>query len=121
MSFYHSPDQINAMTPEAAAPHAAQAHTYAYYYPDLSPLPPLVPQYLPRVKTPDRKALIGEWLSNHRRIEGDNGWWNWEGSRTFVFVDGHAEYRDARSLRAAMDGWPDPNLTVDGSRGADVD
>jgi prepilin-type N-terminal cleavage/methylation domain-containing protein len=106
MCFYHSPDQINSMTSAAAC--------YS------NPLPP-VAQHLARVKMPEKKALAGEWFSNHVRVVKDNGWWNWEGGRTFIFVDGHAEFRDARSLRPANDGWPDINLTHDGIRGADVD
>lgn len=106
MSFYHTPEQIDAMDDKA--------DTY-------SGAVPSAPQYLARVRTPEQKAIIGEWLSIHRRAEGDNGWWNWSGSRNFLFVDGHVEFRDARSLRAANDGWPDPNLTHGGIRGQDVD
>ncbi len=106
MCFYHSVDQINAMS--------SAEDTYA------NPVP-TIPRYLPRVKTADRKILAGEWLSNHRRVDDDNGWWIWEGSRNFLFVDGHVDYRDAKSIKAANDGWPDPNLTLDGIRGADID
>jgi prepilin-type processing-associated H-X9-DG protein len=106
MAFYHSPDQINAMS--------AAADTW-------SNPQPVVPQYLGRVKTPGQKILVGEWTSNHRPAPGDNGWWNWLGSRNCLFVDGHAEYRAAISIHAANDGWPDANLTRDGVRGGDVD
>jgi hypothetical protein len=105
MSFYHTPEQINAI--------AAATGTY-------SNPPPTVPQRLGRVRTPDKKILAGEWLSNHCRIDKDGGWWTWEGSRVFLFVDGRIEYRSAASLLAANDGWPDANLTRDGLRGADV-
>lgn len=106
MAFYHSPDQINTLT--------TSADTWS------NPLPP-IPQYLGRVRTAERKILAGEWTSNHRPAPADNGWWNWQGSRNMLFVDGHVEYRDAASLRPANDTWPDPNLTHDGIRGQDID
>jgi prepilin-type N-terminal cleavage/methylation domain-containing protein/prepilin-type processing-associated H-X9-DG protein len=106
MSFYHSPDQIDAMT--------TPADTYG------NPVPS-VPQFLARVKCPEKKALAGEWTSNHVRVDGDNGWWNWGGGRNFLFVDGHALYLDAAAIRAANDGLPDVNLTVNGSRGKDIE
>jgi prepilin-type processing-associated H-X9-DG protein len=108
MAFYHSPSQINAMTTPAAT---------------WSNLPPPLPQSLSRVKSPGKKVLVGEWKSNHNSVPGDadNGWWNWLGSRNYLFVDGHVEYLDAVSLHPANDGCPDPNLTADGARGADVD
>ncbi len=108
MAFYHSPDQINAMNDAAATWSNAQ---------------PVVPQYLARVKMPGQKILVGEWTSNHNPVPGgaDNGWWNWRGSRNYLFVDGHVEYLDAISIHTANDGWPDPNLTADGARGGDVD
>ncbi len=106
MAFYHSPDQINAMT--------SAADTYS------SPVPTR-PQCLARVRTPEKKVLAAEWLSNHRRVADDKGWWGWEGGRNFLFVDGHVQYRDAQTVKAANDGWPDPNLTADGIRGTDID
>jgi prepilin-type N-terminal cleavage/methylation domain-containing protein/prepilin-type processing-associated H-X9-DG protein len=106
MSFYHSSAQINGMS--------TPAHTYS------NPVPS-VPQYLARVKNPDKKALIGEWTSNHVFADKDNGWWNWGGSRNFLFVDGHVKYLDAVSIRPANDGLPDVNLTVDGIRGKDIE
>lgn len=105
MAFYHSPEQINAMTTAAA--------TYS------NPQPTL-PQRLPRVRLPSQKVLAGEWTSNHRPAPGDNGWWNWAGSRNMLFVDGHVEFCDATRIRAANDGFPDVNLTVDGIRGFDI-
>lgn len=105
MSFYHSPDQINAMK--------KVSDTYS------KPVPS-APQYLARVKNPEKKALIGEWTSNHIHADGDNGWWNWGGGRNFLFVDGHAQFLDAVSILPANDGLPDINLTVDGIRGKDI-
>ena len=105
MAFYHSPAQINAMTTSAA--------TYS------NPQPPM-PQQLARVRTPSQKIMVGEWTSNHRLVEGDNGWWNWNGARNMLFVDGHVEFCDATRIRGANDGFPDVNLTKDGIRGFDV-
>ena len=106
LSFYHSSAQIDTMT--------SAADTYS------NPLPP-IPQYLPRVRSPGQKILAGEWLSNHKRIDNDPGWWTWEGSRNMLFVDGHVRYLDAPSIRPANDSWPDPNLTAHGIRGIDVE
>ena len=109
MSFYHSPEQINAMLTAADTWSNPQ---------------PVMPQSLARVKTPGQKILVAEWTSNHSPVNppsADNGWWNWLGSRNCLFVDGHAEYRAAISIHPANDNWPDPNLTRDGIRGADVD
>ena len=105
MAFYHSPAQINAMTTSAAT----------YSNPQ-----PTVPQRLPRVRLPSQKVLAGEWTSNHRPVAGDNGWWNWGGARNMLFVDGHVEFCDAERIRAANDGFPDVNLTVNGIWGFDV-
>lgn len=116
LSFYHTPEQIDAMT--------AVTQLYSGAIPgmrgDLTPVVPSSIQCLGRVKSPSRKILAGEWLSNHKRITGDKGWWNWKGSRNFLFVDGRVERRDAVSILAANDGFPDPNLTLHGIRGADV-
>ena len=105
LSFYHSPAQINAM--------ATVADTY-------SNPQPVRPQNIARVRHTGRKVLVGEWLSSHYKIDTDPGWWTWEGYRSYLFVDGHAQYRSANSLREANNGLPDPNLTTDGIRGADV-
>lgn len=105
MAFYHSPDQINAMS--------SPADTYA------TPVPSRM-QRLARVRHPSRKVLAGEWLSNHDRTESDKGWWCWEGVRGYLFVDGHAAHMEAKRILPARDGFPDPNLTVDGIRGADA-
>lgn len=106
MALYHSPEQINAMTD--------MSDTYS------GPLPP-VPQTLHNVRFPSNKVLAAEWLSNHDPLENDPGWWGWEGTRQLLFCDGHVEYVRAKDVLPANDGFPDFNLTVDGSRGRDVD
>jgi hypothetical protein len=105
MALYHSPEQINAMT--------QSWWTYS------NPQPP-VAQNEGQVARPARKALAAEWLSNHRQLANDPGWWGWEGSRLVLFCDLHARYLPATSVLPANDGLPDFNLTRDGSAGADV-
>jgi len=104
MAFYHSPEQINAMTDK----------TFCYS----NPVPPVGVQST-RVAWPARKVLAGDWGSYHEPAPGDAGWWGWEGSRNYLFADGHAEYLAARAIRPANDGLPDPNLTRDGYLGLD--
>ena len=104
MTFYHSPDQINALT--------AIEDTWTQAI-------PCRPQSRSFVKHPDKKVLVAEWLSNH---ETPNVAWNsWEGGRVYLFADGHCRYLRARQIRPGTDGWPDINLTCDGIRGRDVE
>ena len=104
MAFYHSPEQIDAMSsPEDT-----------YKNPQLS-----VGQRSMDVTNPSGKILIGEWLSNHSPIDNDSGWWCWEGSRNFLFVDGHIRMLQAKEVRPARDELPDANLTVHGIKGLD--
>ncbi|MBU2495564.1 MAG: DUF1559 domain-containing protein [Candidatus Omnitrophota bacterium] len=105
MAFYHSPEQINLMT--------SDTDTYT------NPVPS-VGQKLSQVSFPDKKVLAGEWLSNHTPKTVVN-WWNWSGSRNYLFADGHVEYLKAIRIKPANDNYPDPNLTRDGIKGKDVD
>ncbi len=105
MSFYHSPEQIDAMN--------ATADTY-------SNPQPFVAQQVGNVAQPSAKILLGEWTSNHRRIPNDKGWWCWEGERNYLFADGSIQYLKTTEIRSARDGFPDPNLTVGGIKGADT-
>lgn len=103
-AFYHTPAQVNAMTKE-----------------DLWRWPrfPCVSQSEAAVQFPAQKALAAEWLTNHD--PPPVGWWNWRGSRNYLFVDGHVKYLPARAIHPAVDGYPDINLTVDGVAGRDVE
>lgn len=105
MAFYHSPAQINAMTDKA--------DTYS------NPQPP-VAQKDTGLQYPSDKVLVAEWSSNHEKVETDDGWWCWEGSRNLLFAGGHVEYWAAERVHPANDTFPDFNLTVDGSQGKDV-
>lgn len=109
LSFYHSPDQINQMTTTAS--------NYSQPNPDLLKV---IPQKAGKARHPTRKVVIGEWLSAHQLFRGDSGWWSKGGSRHFMFVDGHVEYLSWKDILPANDGNPNPNLTIDGIRGWDV-
>ncbi len=105
MAFYHSPAQIDAMS--------SSKDTYS------SPQPS-VPQKVTEVAKPSGKILIGEWLSNHFPMKGnDAGWWTWEGSRNYLFADGQVRFLKAREIREANDKFPDANLTKRGIKGQD--
>ena len=106
MAFYHSADQIDAMT--------AAANTYS------SPVPTRR-RSSDQVAFPSNKVLVAEWLSNHQPVANDPGWWGWVGARNCLFADGHVDYRTARSIKPANDGFPDFNLTAHGIRGKDVE
>jgi prepilin-type N-terminal cleavage/methylation domain-containing protein/prepilin-type processing-associated H-X9-DG protein len=106
MAFYHSAAQIDAMS--------SAADTYS------SPVR-TISQSSDSVAFPSSKVLVAEWLSNHRPVKNDPGWWGWEGARNCLFVDGHVDYRRAASISAANDGFPDFNLTVHGIRGKDAE
>ncbi len=104
MAFYHSPEQIDAMSQTA----------------DLYTNPqPSIPQRIGDVAAPAAKILIGEWFSNHVPVEEEKGWWNWQGSRIFLFADGQAIFLKAEQIRLARDGLPDANLTIRGIKGRD--
>ncbi len=106
MSFYHNPEQIDTMNNTAA--------TYSNPQPS-------IPQKCSSVKHPSGKIMIGEWTSNHQRIEGkDNGWWCWEGRRNYLLADNSIVFLEAKNIRKARDGWPDANLTIHGIWGVDI-
>ena len=100
-AFYHTPEQIDSMTT-----------------PDLWKPGPCSPQSASEVTYPTKKAMVADWLSNHSDEKTD--WWHWEGSRNYLFVDGHVRYLRARQIRPAVNDLPDINLTVDGIRGRDL-
>jgi prepilin-type N-terminal cleavage/methylation domain-containing protein len=106
MAFYHSPQQINAIT--------SVAGTYG------SSSVAFVKQKPSDVVHPARKIIYGEWLSSHEKAASDSGWWCWQGSRNFIMADGHTEYLGASDIETAKDGFPNPNLTINGIKGFDV-
>ncbi|MCX7917445.1 MAG: DUF1559 domain-containing protein [bacterium] len=106
LSFYHSPEQINQM----------KDPSYTY---DKNKIFPTIGQKISKVRYPSKKILVGEWLDNH--TGGNYGWWSWQGSRNYLFVDGHVEFLKAKNILPANDGYPDINLTKDGILGKDVE
>jgi prepilin-type N-terminal cleavage/methylation domain-containing protein/prepilin-type processing-associated H-X9-DG protein len=108
MAFYHSPEQIDDMNDISAT------------WSSFPPAVPSIPQLSSDVAKPAEKILIGEWLSNHLRVDGeDGGWWCWQGSRNYLFADGQVRFLMAEEIRQANDGWPDANLTKKGIEGRD--
>jgi prepilin-type N-terminal cleavage/methylation domain-containing protein len=105
MTFYHSPEQIDAMR--------SAADTYS------NPRPS-VRQRVIDVAGPSGKILLGEWTSNHAPVENDQGWWDTRGTRCFLLADGQTVFVDAEDIRPAQDGLPDANLTVHGLKGRDL-
>ncbi len=101
-AFYHTPEQVAVMTTE-------DIYT-------LHSLPCLT-QTLAQVKYPSNKALVAEWLTNHESISV--GWWDWQGARNYLFVDGHVKYVQAQQILSAGNGYPDINLTIAGIGGKD--
>lgn len=106
-SFYHSPEQINSMTTEQL-------------FDAKSPGPPCAPQKVSDVLRPSKKALLGEWVSNHS-AERTN-WWDPErrGARNYSFADGHVALVPAARIGPTVTDLPDVNLTRDGVRGTDI-
>lgn len=105
MAFYHTSDHIDTLA----------SSLYAWTsLKDCS-----VPQRTINVAKPSNKIIVGEWLSNHQKINEDNGWWCWEGKRNYLFVDGHVRFLDATEIREAGDGNPNPNRTIHGIKGFD--
>jgi prepilin-type N-terminal cleavage/methylation domain-containing protein/prepilin-type processing-associated H-X9-DG protein len=104
MAFYHSAAQIDTLSDKA--------DTYS------NPLR-TIPQRVGRAVHPAGKVMVAEWLSNHRPLDDDAGWWCWEGARNCLFADGHVAYHEATDFEAANDGFPDFNLTAHGLKGRD--
>jgi prepilin-type N-terminal cleavage/methylation domain-containing protein/prepilin-type processing-associated H-X9-DG protein len=106
MAFYHSPQQINDM------------NSYKDNYQNPKPS---ISQESDRVAKPSGKIIVGDWNSNHLRLNSgdDKGWWNGLGRRNFLFVDGQVQLLQADKIRKANDGNPNPNLTTNGIEGID--
>ena len=105
MAFYHSPDQIDAMSDKS--------DTYTNPRPSIG-------QRRHDVTLPAAKILLGEWFSNHFPLDDEQGWWNWQGARNFLFADGHGAFLKATQILPARDGLPNANLTIGGIKGRDI-
>ena len=106
-AFYHTPDQINSMTTDQLWKVEA-------------PAPPCVPRKASDVLWPSKKALLGEWISNHSQER--TNWWDplRRGARNYAFADGHVAFVPASRIGPTVSGLPDVNLTRDGIRGRDL-
>jgi prepilin-type N-terminal cleavage/methylation domain-containing protein len=120
--FYHTPDQINAMTignlrlalanPGSGTACASQSDA--------------------AIDSPARKALAAEWYTNHEHPGAPIGFWGtmadattpgadrWTGARVYNFADGHAAYVQAGSIRPSAQDCPDILLTQGGLTGTDL-
>ena len=105
MAFYHSPDQIDAMT-SVASNYDAPVEA--------------MPQRESAVQWPSKKILAGEWYANHAPFGTDKGWLAKGGARLFLFADGHVDYLRSENILESNDGLTNPNLTRRGIQGRDV-
>ena len=122
-AFYHSPDQINAMTlgnlrialndPGAGAICKTQSEA--------------------AVAFPSQKIMLGEFFNSHENEGRIVGYWGtlagpripgadrWQGARLYAFADGHVKFIRARQIRPSPDDCPDFHLTHDGIQGKDLE
>jgi prepilin-type N-terminal cleavage/methylation domain-containing protein len=103
MAFYHSPAQIDTMDNQntwLTAKPSSRQRSFS-------------------VARPSAKILVGEWFSNHKPVQNDQGWWCWDGTRNYLFADGYVAFLDAEEIRPGRDELPDPHLTVHGIKGYD--
>ena len=84
-AFFHTPEQINSMT----LPQLYDSSEVGFATVNVG-----------MVKWPTKKALVADWISH---TEDRASWWNWEGSRNYLFADGHVLYLQARRIRPAVD------------------
>ncbi len=101
-AFYHTHDQIDSMTTE---------QLYS------SPTPPCASVKSSSVRRPSKKAMVADWLTHS---DERANWWSWNGSRNYLFADGHINYLNARKIKPSVTGLPDINLTDHGVAGTDV-
>ncbi len=80
---------------------------------------PPIPQGLAQVKYPAQKIILYEWYANH---DGSLfTMWQPQGLHGAAFVDGHVQMVRQNDLRNSALGDKDPNWTVDGLQGKDVE
>jgi prepilin-type N-terminal cleavage/methylation domain-containing protein len=109
-SFYQQPANITAGAASMFTPTLVAYHTCG--------TPPAA-QALGDVVYPDKKILLIEWTSNHdtpaRNI------WQPTGAHLAAFVDGHAVLIRQDKLNTSALGDKDPNWTVGGITGKDIE
>lgn len=104
-AFYHTAEQINSMTMDQL------------WRLD-SPGPACMTRTFSDVTYPSKKAIIADWGTNHSVEKGS--WWDWNGARNYLFVDGHVRFFRSKQILPALDNCPDINLTKDGIHGKDI-
>lgn len=109
-SFYHDAADINAGQTAMTTGFSKAYHTCER---------PPVAQGLADVQYPEKKILLYEWTSNHQRPQ--RTMWDATGTHLAAFVDGHVERIEQEDLRPSALGDKDPNWTVDGIGGKDVE
>ena len=122
-SFYHSPEQINAM----------RIRNTILSINDPGPGATTLSQRTTSVAEPTRKALLTEWFNNHDFGQGGRvGFWGklklglvpgddrWQGSRILLFADGHVRLTKATRQTPSAENCPDINLTPNGILGIDL-
>jgi prepilin-type N-terminal cleavage/methylation domain-containing protein len=102
-TFYHKPEDIVPAT--AGGYYTCTARAEA--------------QTLADVKHPAQKILIYEWFTNHEQPQ--RTMWDPTGPHMAVFVDGHAMLLHEENLNLNALGTRDPNWTVGGVGGKDVE
>lgn len=113
LAFYHSPEQLESMTTPAST--------------TIRPKAP-VGQRVGSVAFPGAKILSGEWDIYHepgvdlsQYSWDEKGWWGARGSRNHLFADGSVRYVKVRDIRFGYDGRHNPNVTLGGIKGWDLD
>ena len=59
------------------------------------------------------RLTISSWPANKRGRHFATG------QQTFLFADGHVRFLDSNDINPARDGFPNPNITINGIRGID--
>jgi prepilin-type N-terminal cleavage/methylation domain-containing protein/prepilin-type processing-associated H-X9-DG protein len=111
-AFYHTPDQVEQMTDTKDLWSPADMMKF-----------PVESQTEGDLRYPAQKILAGEWTSNHALlgVDSEPGWWDWRGSRNFLFADSHVRFVKATRIHPAADTFPDPNVTLGGAGGKDIE
>jgi prepilin-type N-terminal cleavage/methylation domain-containing protein len=109
-SFYHKAADIDAGLAAMPTPTARAYHTCAL---------PTEPQALADVRDPARKILLIEWSTNHEQPL--RTLWAADGLHMAAFVDGHVAAVRLQTLNTSVLGDKDPNWTVGGIGGNDIE
>lgn len=109
-SFYHSDEDITGGDASILT-----ATDRAYHTCGMAP----ETRALADVKYPAQKILIFEWTSNHDKQL--TTMWDSAGKHNALFVDGHVAIVTKERLNTSARGDKDPNWTIDGLAGKDIE